>query len=432
MAIKIFFCYAREDEPLLNKLKSHLRLLKVQGLIDFWYDREISAGTEWAQEIDTHLNEAQIILLLISSDFMDSEYINNVELKRAVERHNNGEACVIPIILRHVYWGGKPLGKLQALPTDGKPVISPYWHDLDEAFFDIEEGISKVVEKLTTKSLSNSQEILALTTQLAEPESHKDQPSKMDTVSEESRRIPAKVEQASSAPSLAQIVAAIEAFPDLVNQKLLNMHIGEKLDFFHEFSDEFYKPEFLPIAWQYLRDHPHRINGFMTENGIIYRASPFVPHWLSLILINGVVALGFLLIWLVGILHYDIQLPPVVVLFGGYIAVMAGGLFYRVLNVWKQYQVEPDHVKNILGNWVLWVHVRQVRIISGILTLWAGFIILLAIQQIENVGVAFLVGYIIESFVDLFLPLLTAPSSRYQNLPKSISQQVADVLAQSS
>lgn len=104
MAVKIFFCYAHEDEELLNKLKSHLRSLQRQGLIEFWYDRNISAGTEWEQKIDEHLNTAQIILLLISSDFIDSDYCYSIEMKRAIERHAKGEAHVIPIILRHVYW----------------------------------------------------------------------------------------------------------------------------------------------------------------------------------------------------------------------------------------------------------------------------------------------------------------------------------------
>ncbi len=232
------------------------------------------------------------------------------------------------------------------------------------------------------------------------------------------------------------VTAQILTFPDLVNQKLLDMRTGEKLDFFHEFSNEFYKPEFLPIAWQYLREHPHRINGFMTENGIIYRASPSVPHLLSPILISGVVALGFLLIWLVGVLNY-FQLPSVDVLFRGYIAVMAGGLVHTFVDIWKQYQTKPDHATNMLGNWVLWVHVKQISIISGILTLWAGFIILVAIQQIGDAGAAFFAGYSIDSFVGLFLVRFTDTASRNvvrwgsQNLPKSTRQQVADVLAQS-
>ena len=232
------------------------------------------------------------------------------------------------------------------------------------------------------------------------------------------------------------VTAQILTFPDLVNQKLLDMRTGEKLDFFHEFSNEFYKPEFLPIAWQYLREHPHRINGFMTENGIIYRASPSVPHLLSPILISGVVALGFLLIWLVGVLNY-FQLPSVDVLFRGYIAVMAGGLVHTFVDIWKQYQTKPDHATNMLGNWVLWVHVKQISIISGILTLWVGFIILIAVQQIGDAGAAFFAGYSIDSFVGLFLVRFTDTASRNvvrwgsQNLPKSTRQQVADVLAQS-
>jgi hypothetical protein len=149
MAIEIFCCYAHEDEVLLNKLKSHLRPLQRQGLIGVWHDSDISAGMEWEQVIGKHLNEADIILLLISPDFMGSDYCYSIEMKRALERHECREAYVIPVILRHVYWQGEPLGKLQALPTDAKPVISSSWHDLDEAFFDVTEGIRKVVDEFS-------------------------------------------------------------------------------------------------------------------------------------------------------------------------------------------------------------------------------------------------------------------------------------------
>ena len=231
--------------------------------------------------------------------------------------------------------------------------------------------------------------------------------------------------------------AQILTFPDLVNQRLQDMHTGEQLDFFQEFADEFYKPEFLPVAWQYLREHPHRINGFMSENGIIYRASPVVPRFLSSILIAGVGASGFLLIWLAGVLDY-FPLPPMDVLFRGYIAIMVGGLVHTFVDVWKQYQTKPDHATNMLGNWVLWVHVKQVSIVSGILTLWAGFIILVAIQQIGDAGAAFFAGYSIDSFIGLFLVRFTDTASQSvvrwgsQNLPKSTRQQVSDVLAQSA
>jgi hypothetical protein len=156
MAVKIFFCYAHEDETLMNKLKMHLKPLHRQGLIDMWHDRDISAGTEWEREISQHLNVSNIILLLVSPDFMNSDYCYGIEMQRALERHKREEARVIPIILRHVYWQGEPLGKLQALPTDAKPVMSSSWDYQDEAFFNVTEGIRKVIEELITKLSDNS------------------------------------------------------------------------------------------------------------------------------------------------------------------------------------------------------------------------------------------------------------------------------------
>jgi len=160
MPIKIFFCYAREDEALLKKLKTHLRPLQRQGLIEVWYDRDISAGAEWEQEIKEHLDTAQIILLLVSPDFMDSEYCYSIEMKRALERHANGEAKVIPIIFRPVYWHGEPLGKLNALPTDGKPVTSQDWRDQDSAFYDITNGLYKVVRQYISPFLAEKLTLL--------------------------------------------------------------------------------------------------------------------------------------------------------------------------------------------------------------------------------------------------------------------------------
>ncbi len=146
-SVQIFFCYAHEDEELLNKLKAHLRPLERQGLIDVWQDRDISAGTEWEQEIEKHLNEADIILLLVSPDFMNSEYCYGIEMKRALERHQRGDVKVIPIIVRPVYWQGI-LGNIQALPKDALPITDPYWHTLDQALHNVAEGIRKAVERL--------------------------------------------------------------------------------------------------------------------------------------------------------------------------------------------------------------------------------------------------------------------------------------------
>lgn len=151
--VKIFFCYAHEDAALLDQLKQHLKPLQRQGIFDMWYDQDISAGTEWKREIDKHLNAADIILLLISPDFISSEYCYSVEMKRALERHEQREARVVPIILRHIHWEVQPLYRLQALPKDALPVISSAWHDPDAAFYDVVEGILKVFAEISGQSL---------------------------------------------------------------------------------------------------------------------------------------------------------------------------------------------------------------------------------------------------------------------------------------
>ena len=166
-SIEVFYSYAHEDEALIRELRSHLARftlglqrelgfqpekpaftctvcaqseskprvssLKRQGVIREWYDREITAGAEWKGQIDQHLNVAGVILLLISADFLASDYCYDVEMTRALERHGQDEARVIPVILREVEgWQRAPFGKLQSLPTDGKPVTS--WNIRDEAF----------------------------------------------------------------------------------------------------------------------------------------------------------------------------------------------------------------------------------------------------------------------------------------------------------
>jgi hypothetical protein len=116
IALSIFFSYAHEDEALRDELEKHLSVLRWQGLISEWYDRDIHAGTEWEQEINTHLDAAQLILLLISPDFLASSYCYSIEMMRALQRHLAGEASVIPIILRPVDWEGLPLANSRCYP----------------------------------------------------------------------------------------------------------------------------------------------------------------------------------------------------------------------------------------------------------------------------------------------------------------------------
>lgn len=144
--IEVFFSYAHADEPLRDELAKHLSNLKRQGIITDWYDRDITAGTEWDDEIKTRLETADIILLLISADFMASDYIHNVEVERAVNRHKLGEARVIPVILRPVDWKEAPFSKFQALPKNAKPVTT--WSNQDEAFLNVVQGIRTVAEQL--------------------------------------------------------------------------------------------------------------------------------------------------------------------------------------------------------------------------------------------------------------------------------------------
>jgi TIR domain len=157
-SIEVFCCYAHEDAPHLENLKNHLTLLRRQGLITIWSDTDISPGSNWEQEIEKHLNAANIIVLLVSSDFMASDYCYSKEMFRSIERHDRGEAIVIPIILRPVYWQGAPFAKLQALPTGAKPIISSIWHNLDEALVDVVNGIGEAIKYLqTTSSARNNQ-----------------------------------------------------------------------------------------------------------------------------------------------------------------------------------------------------------------------------------------------------------------------------------
>jgi TIR domain len=136
--LSVFISYAHEDEPLRQQLEAHLSLLRRQGLVATWHDRQIVPGTEWAREIDTHLETAQFVLLLISPDFLASEYCYGIEMQRALERHQKGEARVIPILVRPVDWEGAPFSHLQCLPHDARAVTE--WDNRDAAFRDIARG----------------------------------------------------------------------------------------------------------------------------------------------------------------------------------------------------------------------------------------------------------------------------------------------------
>src|SRR5919205_3400796 len=129
--MELFYSYSSEDEAFLNKLNNHLASLRRLGLLSIWYNREVGPGSARAKEIDAYLQSARIILLLVSPEFLASDYCYGVEVQEALKRHQAGDARVIPIILRPCAWEETPLGKLSALPKDGKPVT--LWTNRDQA-----------------------------------------------------------------------------------------------------------------------------------------------------------------------------------------------------------------------------------------------------------------------------------------------------------
>ena len=120
--LEVFCSYAPEDESFFQQLQKHLGVLTRQRRIVLWHHRRVTPGTDWAQAIDNQVNRASVILLLISADFLNSDYCYGVEMKRALERQSLNEACVIPILVRPVDWENAPFKHLKILPTDGKPI----------------------------------------------------------------------------------------------------------------------------------------------------------------------------------------------------------------------------------------------------------------------------------------------------------------------
>jgi hypothetical protein len=142
---RLFYSYSHADEMLRKELEKHLSILQRQGRIISWNDRMIDAGSDWSKEIDVSMEASHVILLLVSSDFIASDYCYSKELNTAVDLQKEGKAIVIPVILRACDWHTTVLGDLQALPKDGRPVTS--WENKDEAWTDIAKGIRNAISK---------------------------------------------------------------------------------------------------------------------------------------------------------------------------------------------------------------------------------------------------------------------------------------------
>ncbi len=155
--IKIFYSYSRKDLDMRNTLEDHLSALRQANKISTWHDLELEAGTEWEPVILNKLDTADIILLLVSRNFIASKYCYGTELKRAIARHTEGTARVIPVILRPCDWNHAdvPFSKLNVLPTHAKAITS--WTDQEEAFTIVAQKIRETVDQLRAKKLAERQ-----------------------------------------------------------------------------------------------------------------------------------------------------------------------------------------------------------------------------------------------------------------------------------
>jgi hypothetical protein len=150
--LKLFFSYSHKDEDLRNELETHLALLRRQGVISSWHDRRITAGSDLHKAISSELESSHIILLLVSANFLASDYCYDTELERALEKHKEGSAIVIPVILHPCDWESAPFGHLRATPTDGKAIsLYPNQH---EAFAIVAKDIRKAAMSMSASSVT--------------------------------------------------------------------------------------------------------------------------------------------------------------------------------------------------------------------------------------------------------------------------------------
>ncbi|MBD8221208.1 toll/interleukin-1 receptor domain-containing protein [Pantoea agglomerans] len=150
----LVFSYSHVDEALRNELEKHLSPLKRMGKITTWHDRRINPGLEFESQIDHYFSEADIILLLISSDFIASDYCYQVEMTNAMERHKRAEAVVIPVILRECAWHQLPFGSIMAATIDGKPITKFASHD--EGYVQVFDAVSRAIASMEAKKPQQS------------------------------------------------------------------------------------------------------------------------------------------------------------------------------------------------------------------------------------------------------------------------------------
>lgn len=149
MSVKVFISYAHKDEAHKDALIEHLAILRRSGIISEWHDREIVPGQNWKDQISENLQQAELILFLVSSTFLASDYCFEVEFDRALAKHAEGSAQLIPIIIRSCDWKTTNLNPFQGLPKDAQPITT--WGDQDAAWLNVVDGIKRSLAEFTPK-----------------------------------------------------------------------------------------------------------------------------------------------------------------------------------------------------------------------------------------------------------------------------------------
>ncbi len=210
--VTLFYSYAHEDEALRDELQGHLKILERRGLLAPWHDRRIVPGEDWAQRIDENLRSAELVLLLVSKDFIESDYIMGTELGAAMARHAQHQTVVVPIVVRAIDFDPNdadelPFLRLQGLPTDLKPVTS--WPNRDEAWTNVAKGL-----RVTVKAIREQRPAVAMPAPPAPPRA----PSAAPSASPAWPEPPAAAAGLGTLDHIGVDFAARNALPDRVSE----------------------------------------------------------------------------------------------------------------------------------------------------------------------------------------------------------------------
>lgn len=153
MKRKVFISYSHKDDSHKNKFITHLSSLVRNEEIEIWHDRKILPSQDWSKEISEKLESSDIVICLISADFIASTYCYGKELSRSLELQEEGKLKCICIILKPCDWHDLPLSKFQCIPEDGKPITK--WSNQDSAWLDCTKKIKSTLPLCLTGPSSN-------------------------------------------------------------------------------------------------------------------------------------------------------------------------------------------------------------------------------------------------------------------------------------